>query len=247
MTHQDRIPPLDPPPLPRSVLLAQGWRDVAFLHWPVAPADAAPLLPPSTRPDVLDGVTYVGVVAFAVTGTRVLGAVPTGGFTEFNVRLYSVDERGNQGVVFLSLDADSAHNALAARVLTGLPYMWSDASVGRDRDGRVGYASRRRLPGPGARSRFRVRPGGRLEHPSPLDVFLTARWGLHTRHLGRTHWVRVAHRAWPLHRAELLSCEQDLTAAAGLCVAGAPVSVLWSPGVDTDVTISKPSEEAIHT
>lgn len=54
----------DPPHRTDRTLLTQSWLDLAFLHWAVDPADVAPLLPAGTVPDTLDGVTYVGLVAF---------------------------------------------------------------------------------------------------------------------------------------------------------------------------------------
>lgn len=228
------LPPTDPPPLPGPPLLRQGWRDAVFAHWPISPGRAAPLLPAHTRPDILDGVTYVGLVAFRVPFTRAVG-IPVGGFDEVNVRLYSVDSHGRRGVVFLSMDADAAHSVLAARALTGLPYMWSDISVHRADDVHA-CSVRRRLPRGGARGRWRLTVGERLDRASPLERFVTARWGLHTRHAAHTWWIRVEHRPWPLHRVRSWSYEGDLLRAAGAHVEDRePISVLWSPGVDTDV------------
>ena len=36
---------------------------MAFLHWPLEPRAAAPLLPPGTRADVLDGPPFAGLAA----------------------------------------------------------------------------------------------------------------------------------------------------------------------------------------
>jgi len=48
-----------------------------------------------------------------------------------------------------------------------------------------------------------------------LAAFLTARWGLHTAHLGRTWYVPNTHGAWSLHRAEVLELDDELLGAAG--------------------------------
>ncbi|MFD6952843.1 hypothetical protein A6A08_24550 [Nocardiopsis sp. TSRI0078] len=234
-THANRRPPpADPPPLPGPPLLRQDWRGVVLTHWALPPEQVTPLLPPHTRPDVLDGAAHVGLVAFHVPSTTAAG-IPVGGFGEVNVRLYSVDGYGRRGVVFLSMDADSAHNVLAARALTSLPYMWSDVSLRSEGDAHAG-AVRRRLPRGGARGSWRATVGERLDRPGPLEHFVTARWGLHTRHAGRTWWIRVRHRPWPLYRAHSWAYEGDLLQAAGVHVGDRePVSVLWSPGVDTVV------------
>ncbi|MGK5741085.1 YqjF family protein [Micromonospora sp. URMC 103] len=219
----------------RHPVLVQRWHDLAFLHWAVDPADVAPLLPPGTRPDVLGGRTYVGLVAFRMVRLGLLagpGLPYLGSFGETNVRVYSVDTAGRRAVVFLSLDAARLLPVLAARVSLRLPYLWSRMRVRRDGD-LLTYTCRRRWPGPaGTRSTLRVRVGPAIAEPSPLEHFLTARWGLHTRAYGRTLHMPNVHPRWPLHRAELVHLDDELVGAAGLTPPeSAPVSVLWSPGV----------------
>lgn len=220
-----------PPPLPGPPLLYQEWSDVAFVHWAVDPAAVAPLLPEGTRPDTLHGRTYVGLVTFRVPSTLALNAVPVGAFGEVNVRLYSVDEHGRRGVVFLTMDADAAHVVAAARFLTGLSYTWSDVSLREAPGRRRAGAVRCRFPGT-AQGSWSLRVAEPVTEPNELERFVTARWGLHTRHLGRTWWLRVSHRPWPLHRADLLHLDGNLLPAAGVTTpTEPPVSVLWSPGV----------------
>lgn len=215
--------------------MTQRWRHVTFLHWPVDAGAAAAMMPPGTRLDEFEGSCYVGVVAFLACGTGVLGSpgLPyLGTFPETNVRLYSVGQDGRRGVVFASLDAARLLPALAGRAVPRLPYQWALMRV-RHHGGEITYAGQRRWPGPHARLRMRVRIGGRVQNPSPLEHFLTARWGLHaTRYGGSTYYLRVAHPRWELYRASLDRLEEDLVAAAGLPgPATGPVSVLYSPGV----------------
>ncbi|MGW1783284.1 YqjF family protein [Streptomyces sp. NPDC002143] len=216
-------------------LLTQSWLDLAFLHWAADPADVAGLLPPGTVPDTLNGVTYVGLVAFRmhrVGWFRLPGVPYLGSFPETNVRLYSVDSHGRRGVVFRSLDASRLLPVAVARIGFRMPYVWSRMAIEADGD-TVTYTSRRRWPGPrGARSRLTVRVGEQIVEPTELEHFLTARWGMHSAFFGRPMFLRNAHPRWPLHRAELVECEEDLVTAAGLpAPVGEPVSVLYSPGV----------------
>ncbi|MEV1044345.1 DUF2071 domain-containing protein [Streptomyces sp. NPDC049916] len=225
-----------PPAAPMRPLLTQSWLDLAFVHWAADPADVAPLLPPGTVPDIFDGAcTYVGLVAFRmhrVSGLGLPGIPYLGSFPETNVRLYSMDERGRRAVVFRSLDASRLVPVLVARAAFGLPYVWSRMGVERSGD-TLTYTSRRRWPGPrGARSRIVLRTGDPIGDPTPLEHFLTARWALHSRFLGRTRYLPNAHPRWPLHRADLLECDEDLVAAGGLpAPVGRPTSVLYAPGV----------------
>lgn len=234
--------PLTPtPPRPvRRAVFTQHWGDLAFLHWPVDPAAVAPLLPPGTTPDLHDGVTWVGLVPFAMSRVGILGTPPLpylSAFAETNVRLYAVDGTGRRGVVFRSLEAERLLPVLAARAAYHLPYTWARMRLERDGDRRT-YTTSRRWPAPrGAGGRVALRVGERVE-PDALTNFLTARWGLYSSwYGGRTAWAPVDHPAWPLHRAEVLELDDDLVAAAGLRVQGPP-HALWSPGVP--VRIGRP-------
>ncbi|MGW1817479.1 YqjF family protein [Streptomyces sp. NPDC002125] len=216
-------------------LMTQSWLDLAFLHWAADPADVAPLLPDGTEPDTLGGVTYVGLVAFRmhrVGWLRLPGIPYLGSFPETNVRLYSRDARGRRGVVFRSLDASRLIPVAVARSVFRLPYVWSRMDVVREA-GTLTYTSSRRFPGPrGAHSRIVLRTGGPITAPTELEHFLTARWGLHSTLHGRPVFLPNAHPRWPLHRATLLECDEDLVTAAGLpAPVGEPQSVLYSPGV----------------
>lgn len=225
-------------PLAGRALLDQRWRDLTFLHWRV-PADVvAPLLPAGTRPDVFDGSSWVGLIPFRLTdaGFGRAPAIPyIGSFAETNVRLYSVDAAGRRGVVFRSLEAERLAFVLGARWTLGLPYTWARMRVERRGDVMT-YTSRRRWPAPrGLASRVVVRVGPFEVRDDPLADFLTARWGLHSRRLGRTIYLPNTHDTWPLRTAELLELDDELVAAAGFGETSSrpPDSVLFSPGVRT--------------
>lgn len=219
----------------RRPRLVQQWHDLAFLHWAVSPATVAPLLPAGTVPDTLDGVTYVGLIGFKMVRLGLLGGpgLPyLGTFCETNVRLYSVDERGRRAVVFRSLDAERLLPVIGAQLALGLPYTWSRMRLKRVGD-TLRYTSRRRWPGPRtATSSFAVRVGEPIAEPTPVEQFVTARWGLHTRVRGRSRHLPNDHPSWPLHRATLVDLDESLIAAAGLpAPTEPPGSVLYSPGV----------------
>ncbi|GLF95003.1 YqjF family protein [Streptomyces yaizuensis] len=225
----------DAPTAIASPLLTQRWLDLAFVHWAVDPSHVAGLLPAGTVPDVLHGTTYVGLVAFRMDRVgwfRLPGIPYFGAFPETNVRLYSVDADGRRGVVFRSMDAARLLPVVMGRAGFRLPYLWSRMSVRTDGD-TVVYTSSRRWPGPrGVGGRIAVRKGERIEEPSELEHFLTARWGMHNAFPGGVAYLPNDHPRWPLYRAELVECREGLIAAAGLpAPQGEPVSVLYSPGV----------------
>lgn len=212
---------------------------MAFVHWRVAPERVAPLLPPGVVPDVFDGSSWVGLIAFRLGDARI-GPLPPaprwGSFTEVNVRLYGVDRDGRRGVVFRSLEASSLPAVVAARALFSLPYVWARAAQRARPDGWE-YASRRisALPsrlGPGFQLGISVDRARTAD--DDLSRFLTARWGLFQSRFGRTQWLPNEHDPWVLHPAAVTSLRDELVGAAGLAgvVDAPPDSVLFSPGVD---------------
>ncbi|MEU9332075.1 DUF2071 domain-containing protein [Streptomyces sp. NPDC048290] len=234
MTPSEAVTP-DAPAVIRTPLLTQQWLDLAFLHWAVEPSAVAPLLPPGTTPDTYEGATYVGLVAFRmhrVGWFRLPGVPYLGSFPETNVRLYSVDGHGRRGVVFRSMDAARLIPVAMGRAGFRLPYLWSRMTVRTDGD-TVRYTSERRWPGPrGAYCRIAVRRGERITDPTGLEHFLTARWGMHNAFFNGAAYLANDHPRWPLYRAELTECRENLIEAAGLpAPQGPPVSVLYSPGV----------------
>lgn len=233
------------PPLPGRAVIRQRWSDFLFLHWRVDPAEVAPYLPPGTRPDVHDGSAWVGLIPFVLSDHAFLPLPPVphaGTFIEINVRTYSVDEQGRRGVVFRSLDAERLPSVLAARALFGLPYQWMRATLHRDA-GTLTYQGRRRT-GTHPSTHIVARAAAAAVDSALVDTelsrFLTARWGFHERHLGRTIYARNQHEPWPLVDAELLHLDDELLAAAGFpsLARRAPDSVLATPfghpGVTTE-------------
>jgi uncharacterized protein YqjF (DUF2071 family) len=227
--------PLTPPALPRPVVFDQHWSDLTFVHWPVQPETVAELYPAGTRPDVFaDGMTYVGLVPFVMGGIRLGFSPPVpyfGSFLETNIRLYSVDDAGRHGVLFRSLESSRLAVVPLTRIGLGLPYTWARMRLIRN-GSTLSYASLRRWPEPGLRSRLIVRVGEVIT-PSPLQVWLTARWGAHTRKAGRTWWVPNEHDPWPLQSADIVHLDDDLLPASGVTPSGGPIPALYSPGVRT--------------
>ena len=233
------VEPVSPhaPGLTGPVMMTQSWRDVTFLHWAVDPEEVAHMMPAGVRPDVLRGVTYVGLIPFQMVGAgfgRGPGVPWFGSFLETNVRLYSVDDTGRRGIVFLSLDADRAGVVVGARAALGLPYRWARMRH-RTSDDVHTYDARVRRPGTRTESHVAVRARAR-RRSTELDDFLTARWGLHVHWWGRTIHVPNRHEAWPLHDAEVLALDDGLVASAGLpgLLARPPDHVAFSPGVHAE-------------
>jgi uncharacterized protein YqjF (DUF2071 family) len=205
-------------------MLRQRWLNLSFLHWAVKPASIAHLYPPDTEPDTFEDSSFVGVVPFQMS--------LFGEFLETNIRLYSVDQTGRRGVVFLSLDTDSLGMVAAGRGIVGVPYRWARMAYRQEGDRRA-YTSTLRWRGVTASSSTKVAVGEPLSS-GPLEHFLTARWGAHVARLGRTWYMPNEHPVWPLRQAELINFSDDgLFASVGLGDLGKrpPDHVAFSDGV----------------
>lgn len=224
--------PVTPPALPRPVIFDQRWTDLTFIHWPVLPESVAGSYPPGTRPDVFaDGMTYVGLVPFRMSSTKLGTALPipyVGTFPETNVRLYSIDNAGRHGVLFRSLETARLTVVPLTRIGLGIPYAWSRMRMMRSGK-HITYHSVRRWPRRGLRSLLTITIGDLVE-PTPLEVWLTARWGAHTRKAGRTWWVPNEHKPWPLRAAEIAELNDELIDASGVQPTGDRLRALFSTG-----------------
>jgi uncharacterized protein len=191
------------------------------------------MYPPGTRPDVLGGgMTYVGLVPFVISGSRLATSLPIpyfGTFLETNIRLYSIDDAGRHGVIFRSLETARLAVVPLTRIGIGVPYTWAKMRMTRSGN-HITYRTVRRWPRRGLCSRIAISVGELVE-PTPLEVWLTARWGAHTRKAGRTWWVPVEHKPWQLHAAEILEFDDDLLEASGVRPASERMRPLFSPWV----------------
>jgi hypothetical protein len=222
--------------------MLQGWHDLASIHWRYDPTLVQALLPEGFTVDTFDDSAWVGLLPFSMQRIRIPHLPPFGSwstFPETNIRTYIVDPAGRRGVWFCSLDITRLVPTVVARVSYHLPYCWSTMRLVRE-DDRITYESRRRWPRGAAASRVDLRIGDAIapDDVTPLEHFVSARWALGSTWAKRPIWAEVDHEPWPLHRAELLHCDESLLEAAGLpSPSGDPV-VLWSPGVE--VRIGRP-------
>ena len=92
-----------PTPLPKRHWAAtQRWNDLLFAHWPIAPEAMRPLVPPELSLDLFDGLAWIAVTPFHMSGVRArwLPLLPgLSAFPELNVRTY-VTYGGKAGVYF---------------------------------------------------------------------------------------------------------------------------------------------------
>ena len=220
------------PALPRPVRMHQDWSSLTFLHWPLAPAAVAAVLPPGLEPDTFAGSAWAGLVLFRLTAHptvagRRLPAVPwLCGFPEVNVRTYVRGPDGGRGITFLSLDAPNLGAVAVARSRAwALPYHWARMRMAERGDVRA-YACTR---WGGASTTATVRVGPRIQ-AGGLERFLTDRWTFYNATRSGLSRSDASHPPWELARAEVLHAADGLIAATGLPAPDGPPLALYSAG-----------------
>ncbi len=233
-----------PQPVRRAVM-KQGWYDLAYIHFRYSVEEVARILPDGLEVDVCDGSAWVGLIPFSMRGIGVPGlpAVPyLGTFPEVNVRTY-VRRNGVRGVWFCSLDINRLLPTIVARTTYTLPYCFGRASNKRVGD-ELMTTVERRWPRGEAHTKIRLKIGEHIVAPSPLEVFLSARWGLYTTtRRGNLRYAPISHEPWRLQRAEIISLDDSLIDAAGFAAPNVAVNgephVMFSGGVPVRVGLPR--------
>jgi len=228
------LPRLDlptPPPTAsdrqvRPVFLTAQWRHLLLLNFP-APADAvAPYLPAGLEVDDYYGETFVSIVGFTFSETRVLGFPVPGhrNFPEVNLRFYvrrRVEGELRRGVVFIREIVPRRLVAHIARIFynenygvqpmrAALPSSGTHSRL----EGRVAYRWRSAGRWQGIAAELAGEPA--LPAPGSLEHFIIEHyWGYGTRRDGRTLEYGVEHPRWQISPVGDVEWSCDVAATYG--------------------------------
>jgi uncharacterized protein len=229
-THRPWPPPREP------WVMAQGWKNMLFAHWPVRPAALRRFVPRGVTLHTYEGTAWLGITAFVVADARIRGVPAVPGlstFAEVNVRTYVIAD-DKPGVLFLSLDAASVAAVLGARAWFRLPYFMAAGQAER-RAGWVHFTSRRDHPGvPAARfsARYRASDTRRLPGGAALTRWLVERYCLYCGADGALLRAEIHHEPWPIEPAEAVIEDNTLADAVGVSVEDREALLHVSRGVD---------------
>jgi len=233
---------MTPPPSP---YLKAEWRFLAMLNYRVDPALLLPRVPTGTELDSWSGKTFVSMVGFRFTQTRLLGmALPFHrDFDEVNLRFYvrrSSSEGWRRGVVFIKEIVPRATIAWVARRVYNENYvalpMRHDIQPPEARAEISGLAKYEWL----YRDRwnrivveFSVAPY--LPDQSSEEAFITEHyWGYARQRDGGTVEYQVEHPRWNVWRANDTRLECEVAGLYGRefadSLAGTPSSVFVADG-----------------
>ncbi|HSH38294.1 MAG TPA: DUF2071 domain-containing protein [Chthoniobacterales bacterium] len=221
----------------RPQLMYHRWEALVFLHWRVPAARIQETLPKGLTVDTFDGDAYLGVVPFFMRNVRPVGwpALPwISHFLELNVRTYAYDEEGVPGVWFYSLDCDQPLAVIAARLMTGLPYMNAEMSAARGEF--IDYTSRRSGSNDVAQYRYRGVGADRESAPESFEFFVLERYYLFARRGSALVRAQVAHAPYRFREAEVETFSTVPAHLDGFTeINGTPMHTCFVDGLDVNV------------
>ncbi|WP_147803243.1 YqjF family protein [Alkalicoccus halolimnae] len=185
-------------------LARQTWEDLLFLHWTVDPEILKPFIPAPLELDTFDGKAWVGVVSYSAThneARKMRSIFSMKPFLELNVRTY-VTYKGDSGVFFITLDADSLLAVRGARLIAGLPYFYADMTL--NKNDRILYKSMRthkNEPRAGFQCAYEPVSKPFFSEPGTLEYFLTERYSLWKSRNGKAIKGPIDHEPWDLQSA----------------------------------------------
>lgn len=201
------------------IFLTAEWRCLAMLNYRVEPELLRPFVPGGTALDTFEGATYISLVAFVFSNTRVLGVgIPLHRtFAEVNLRFY-VRHRTRagelrRGVVFIREIVPRRAIALVARAAYNEPYIALPMAhdITPDARGRMHLEYRWRTPAGWCAIHGEADGPPSSIAPGSHEEFITEHyWGYTRQRDGGTVEYRVAHPRWNVWHA------RTTLAAAGL-------------------------------
>ena len=199
--------------------LTAKWRHLAMLNYRVDPAVLTSHVPRLTELDSHSATTYISLVGFLFSDTRVLGLrIPFHvQFEEINLRFYVRRTLGSEvrrGVVFVKELVPRPAIALVARLVYNEPYaarrMGHHITQGATKPLYVSYSWEERKDGWG---HLTLTTTGKPERvlPGSEEEFITEHyWGYTRQRDGGTVEFRVEHPSWRVWQSERATVSGDL-------------------------------------
>jgi uncharacterized protein YqjF (DUF2071 family) len=208
-------------PQAARIFLSAEWRQLVILNYEVEPDLLLPYVPLGTSLDSFHGRTYVSLVGFRFTRTRLFGLLPIPFHTDFdevNLRFYVRREAGNgrrRGVVFIAEVVPRRAIATVARLIygenyTSVPMKHHLAWEGAGGEEKKITEYRWRVSGQWCKLSARVvgLPGYPAE--GSLEQFITEHyWGYSNRRGGESLEYEVSHDPWRVWNAEIAEFTGD--------------------------------------
>jgi uncharacterized protein len=224
MTNRQLEPSIDEHvPESKRVFLSAEWRDLVMLNYEIEPRLLSRHVPPGTSLDSFNGRTYVSLVGFRFSRTKLLGrfSVPFhADFDEVNLRFYVRRKEGSddrRGVVFIAEVVPKRAIALTARLLFGENYKCLPMKH-RITSERAAKTAEYQWQINDQWCRLSAQTLGPPQHPQEgsLEQFITEHyWGYSTQPSGGCLQYHVSHAPWQVWATTTAQFEGDASGLYG--------------------------------
>ena len=196
-------------PRHEKIFLSAAWHDLLMLNYEVDPTILQKYVPAGTELDSCDGKTFVSLVGFRFSRTKLLGIISIPFHTEFeeiNLRFYVKRREGDElrrGVVFIAEIVPKRAVALAARWFYGENYVrrpMAHSVLGKDPNVEVEYSWR----SGNETCKLQAHASGTPSLPAEgsVEQFITEHyWGYSRQPGGGTVEYHVQHVPWKVWTA----------------------------------------------
>lgn len=206
---------------PSPWLMKQTWNDLLFAHYPIKLDLLRKRVPEVLPLDSFNGLGWIGIVSFRMTGVRLRGLPPIPGtntFPQVNVRTY-VNLDGKPGVYFLSLYAANRLAASAAKNFFNLPYHFADITMKHNGSCFNFNSKRRSDKQAGLVCSFRPISDPFYAPKGTFDEWMAERYCFYTlNNKGLPLRCDVLHQPWLLQHAEAKMSQNTLLTMQGIQV-----------------------------
>lgn len=235
----------------RPVFLRAKWNHLLFANYEVDPNFLSSYVPNGTSLDSWNSSTFLSLVAFRFSNTRVLG-IPTFGwrnFDEINLRFYvrgAEDQESKNGVVFIKEIVPSWLVSTIARLLYGENYqnknMHSSIESRPDSSKIISYEIKESDLS-NKISAFVTNPE-KVPTPDSLEAYITEHyWGFASRNSKNTVEYEVEHPQWTVSKIDDYSITFDFEKIYGtrysFLSGQKPQSVFYCEGSEIIVRMGK--------
>ena len=182
----------------------QEWNKVIFLHWQVEQTLIAPFIPHAMELDILNGKSWISLVAFDMNhiGVRSLPKLPhISDFYEINIRTY-IFCKGKPSVYFLSMEGSKRSSCNVLKAISKFPYQPS--SMNRTD---FSYQSNNSM----AKNSFDITYRLKSEPiaKDEKDLWLTERYAVFQNYRNRLIEYDVHHLEWPIQSIDIKELKID--------------------------------------
>lgn len=212
----------------RNPIMTQSWDDLLFLHWQCDPQEVQALLPLGLTVDTFDSKAYIGIIGFKMNRVRVfnLPALPwLSYFNELNVRVYVLNQNGEPGVYFLSLDCDRWPAVTIAKNFFGLNYVFTQIKFQQKND-IYHLQAARNTQLPPAEFKWRINNSTTQAVPGSLTFHLTERYNFYISKNNKIWKGQVHHEPYELHETECLAYSESPLAWNNFSAPGRPPDLI---------------------